>query len=102
MKKSAIIFAALFGALLLPACGDKDGDTGEHSEHTSADPDATCLDLCETSGFTGSSAELYEHELNCFCEGDAGEVTDAGCEDMCTDLGYSSAQAFDVNACQCS
>lgn len=97
---------ALLLALATAACsGDKEtASTDTASGTTTVDAAAACTDLCTSSGFDSGSADAYEHEVNCFCEGgDGSGMVDAGaCTDMCTDLGWSAGEAFDVNACQCS
>ncbi|HEX8700790.1 MAG TPA: hypothetical protein VF815_18240 [Myxococcaceae bacterium] len=71
--------------------------------NNNGDPATACTDLCTTSGFTSGRAEVYPHELNCFCEGGAAsaQVTAAACTETCTDLGWSAGNAFSTSACQC-
>ena len=89
----------LAAALTLAACGDKSDDTASSG---GADAAAECTAMCTSVGFTGGTADEYEHEVNCFCDGTGGLVDDGACTDMCDTLGWSSSQAFDDNACQCS
>jgi hypothetical protein len=67
------------------------------------DPAAACMELCTTSGFTSGRAEVFPHELNCFCDGGnaSAQVTAAACTKTCTDLGWSAGNAFSASACQC-
>lgn len=67
------------------------------------DPEAACTELCTTSGFTSGRAEVFPHELNCFCDGGSAsaQVTAAACTKTCTDLGWSAGHAFSSSACQC-
>ena len=91
---STLSLASLFAAVPL-ACGPNNNKRG--------DPAAACTDLCTTSGFTSGRAEVFPHELNCFCEGGSAsaQVTAAACTETCTDLGWSAGSAFSTSACQC-
>ena len=75
------------------------------SPAVSSPPDSAtaCTDLCTTSGFASGRAEVFEHELNCFCEGGsaAARVPAAACTQTCTDLGWRAGTAFSASACQC-
>ena len=99
MKRTVSILAVP-GLLVLAclACGGGGGGGGGN-----ADPKAACTDLCTTSGFTAGTAEVYPHELNCFCEGGAASarVTAAACTQTCKDLDWSEGEAFAAHACQC-
>ncbi len=90
---STLSLASLFAAAPL-ACGPN---------NNGGDPAAACTDLCTTSGFTSGRAEVFPHELNCFCEGGSAsaQVTAAACTETCTDLGWSAGNAFSTRACQC-
>ncbi len=68
------------------------------------DPAESCTDLCTSSGFASGRAEVFAHELNCFCEGgNAGaSVAAAECSKTCLDLGWGRGEAFSASACQCS
>jgi hypothetical protein len=70
----------------------------------SQDPAVACTDLCTTSGFASGRAEVFAHEVNCFCAGgNAGAQVAAGaCAETCTDLGWNTGEAFSASACQCS
>lgn len=99
MKRTVWTFAIaslLAGASL--GCG------GTSSRGGVLDTATVCTELCTTSGFTGGRAEVFEHEVNCFCEGGnaSARVTAAACTQTCTDLGWSAGEAFSVSACQCS
>lgn len=91
---STLSLASLFAAAPL-ACDPNNASGG--------DPVAACTDLCTTSGFTRGRAEVFPHELNCFCEGGSAsaQVTAAACTETCTDLGWSAGNAFSTSACQC-
>ena len=89
---------ALFLTALLVACGGKTDDSGS----ATATPDASCDSLCTTSGFSGGTANAYDHEVNCICDGTGGTVEQADCESTCSGMGWSNADAYDVNACQCN
>ena len=90
---------ALTALLSLAACGDKDDDTGAAG---AADAAGECTALCTDAGYSGGTADEYEHELNCFCEGSGTNILAEDCTAMCEDLGWSQGEAFDANACQCS
>lgn len=93
-----VSLAALLSLLSLgAACGDKDDDSG-----TAGDPAAECTTMCTSVGFDAGTADVYDHEVNCTCSGGSGEVTDASCTDLCDGLGWSSAEAYSTEACQCS
>lgn len=68
-----------------------------------ADPEASCASMCTTDGFADGSAEVYDHETNCMCEGgeDNPQVTDASCTDYCSGIGFESAEPFGTG-CSCS
>lgn len=89
---SLVAFASL-------ACG---GNNNRSSG--SQDPATACTDLCTTSGFTGGRADVFPHEVNCFCEGGnaSSRVEPAECTRTCEDLGWTAGEAFSVSACQCS
>jgi len=99
MKRTVSTFAvaALFACVSL-ACG------GNNNRLSAVDPATACTDLCTTSGFTGGNAEVFPHEVNCFCSGGNGSasVTAAACTQTCEDLGWSAGEAFSSSACQCS
>lgn len=94
---STLSLASLFAAAPL-ACG-----SNNNNNNNGGDPAAACTDLCTTSGFTSGRAEVFPHELNCFCEGGSAsaQVTAAACTETCTDLGWSAGSAFSTSACQC-
>ncbi|MFT4621809.1 MAG: hypothetical protein ACI8PZ_000461 [Myxococcota bacterium] len=87
--------------LMLAACAGKDSsDSAEDA--SSDDPAAACTTMCTDAGFDAGAADVYDHEVNCTCSGGGGAVDDAGCGDLCTGLGWSSAEAYAADACQCS
>jgi hypothetical protein len=88
---------AAFLALASTACRGNNGGPDE-------DPAMACTDLCTTSGFASGRAEVFPHEVNCFCEGGnaSARVEAASCMETCTDLGWNQGEAFAVYACQCS
>jgi len=90
---STLCLASLFAAAPL-AC---------NPNNNGGDPAAACMELCTTSGFTSGRAEVFPHELNCFCDGGnaSSQVTAAACTKTCTDLGWSAGNAFSTSACQC-
>ena len=70
-------------------------------------PAQGCADLCTGAGFSDNNLDEQPNELNCFCTGGTGAVSDEACTTMCTDLGKSNAEAFsstggENNSCQCS
>ncbi|MDY7227325.1 hypothetical protein [Hyalangium rubrum] len=69
-----------------------------------ADPALACTELCTTSGFTSGNADVYEHEVNCFCDGGdaSARVSADACTQTCRDMGWSEGEAFASSACQCS
>ncbi len=85
-------------ALTSSACGVTNNNDEDE------DPAMACTDLCTTSGFAQGRAEVYPHELNCFCEGGnaSAKVSAATCTQTCKDLGWSEGEAFATYACQCS
>ena len=97
MKRAASLLAvASLVACVSLACG---GNNNRLSG--SSDPATACTDLCTTSGFAGGTAEVYPHEVNCFCAGGSGSVAAADCTQTCLDLGWSAGEAFSSSACQC-
>jgi hypothetical protein len=93
---SLLAVASLFACASL-ACGSSSRVSG------GVDAATACTELCTTSGFAGGRADIYEHEVNCFCNGGnaAARVTAAACTQTCTELGWSAGEAFSVSACQC-
>ena len=94
---SALAVASLLGLASL-ACNPKG------NSNPAADPAAACTELCTTSGFASGRAEVFPHELNCFCEGGNGNarVEAAECMQTCEDLGWTAGEAFSASAGQCS
>lgn len=92
---STLAVASLL-ALASSACGP--------NEEPDPDPAPACTELCTNSGFTSGRAELFPHELNCFCEGGnaSSRVEAQACTETCRDLGWSAGEAFASSACQCS
>jgi hypothetical protein len=68
------------------------------------EPAKACTELCTTSGFDSGNAEVFPHEVNCFCMGGSStaRVAADACTKTCKDMGWSAGQAFAVSACQCS
>ena len=87
--------------LALVACGGGSKDDDSAAAGGTESPEAACTTMCTDAGFDAGTADVYDHEVNCTCTG-SGTVTDEGCTDLCDGLGWSSAEAYDVNACQCS
>jgi hypothetical protein len=89
---STLSIASLFASAPI-ACTNNGG----------GDPAAACTDLCTTSGFTSGRADVFEHEMNCFCDGGnaSSQVTAAACTETCKDLGWTAGYAFSASACQC-
>ena len=94
---STFAIATLFACVSL-ACG------GDNNRLGVLDTATACTELCTSSGFTGGNAEVFEHEVNCFCSGGNGSahVTAAACTQTCADLGWSAGEAFSASACQCN
>jgi hypothetical protein len=100
-----LVFVPATLALLLSAgCGDKDdsGSDGPGGTEVAYECDAMCTD----EGFSGGAGAEYDHEVNCTCEG-SGEVSDAACAAMCTEIGWASSQTYSttggaMDSCQCS
>jgi hypothetical protein len=95
-------FSLLAVASLL--AGASLGCDGSGSRTGVLDTATSCTELCTTSGFAEGRADVYAHEVNCFCSGGnaSARVTAAACTQTCTDLGWSAGEAFSVSACQCS
>ncbi|MBS2015417.1 MAG: hypothetical protein JST00_21190 [Deltaproteobacteria bacterium] len=102
MRKS-LLFTGLLVTSLVVACSSESSSSGGASN----DPASTCTSLCTKAGFTTSRLDSQPNELNCFCSGGSGAVTQAICTEGCTGLGKSKAQPFGqsagkMDACQCS
>ena len=101
MRKS-ILISGLLVTTLLVACSSESSSSG-----SSGDPASTCTSICTKAGFSTSRLDSQPNELNCFCSGGSGAVTQAICTEGCTGLGKSKAQPFGqsagkMDACQCS
>ncbi|MBX3232096.1 MAG: hypothetical protein KIT84_19725 [Labilithrix sp.] len=107
LVSSLTVVGVLVAALV--ACSSDDDDK------PAGDAAGSCTDLCTKSGFASGRANVYPHEINCFCEGGGGAGGDAGtgtvaaadCSGMCTALGKAKGAVFGsgagqtANACQC-
>ena len=93
MKRSISLFvSALFVSLV--ACSGSD------------DPASACTDLCTTAGFQDGRVDVQPNEINCFCTGGSGTVSDEACTNMCASTDKSGSQTFGTgpnlkDACQC-
>jgi len=99
-RLGALSFVALLSVgLLTGACGSDDA--------SSSDATSSCKDICTAAAFTSSRVDVQPNEINCFCSGGTGTVTDAICKDGCTKQGKAKSQPFktpaaaSMDACQC-
>lgn len=94
-----------FALAFTTGCGDKDDDSGGDGPG-GTEAAYECSTMCTDEGFSSGAADEYDHEVNCTCAG-TGDVSDAACASMCTELGWSSSQTYsttggNLDSCQCS